>query len=326
MITPEDSDFHERDPALRTWADTTVLLFSVPEAGILGNAYVLARPNLGVVISAIIVGQGLCRQTYEIDFVDPQMHLPCPPSFTDYTLENGLSVKVTKAPTDYQVSYRHYGGACSFDLEFKGLMEPYDLLDPDQNPMLARSTFEGLGDQWTNGHFELFGHVTGELELRGRRYTVDSYEAMDHSWGPRAEEGRRAVGWIPISFGEEFSMHVVMALDIKGGDVIYDAFRFGYVAEHGQVVGLVDAEVTAQRVDMLGVSNHVRATDARGRTFEFVGRAISGHPFHSFNPCSMAYQCLYEYRDGGRIGYGVGFDIFGLDFLAERMSRHGRLR
>lgn len=326
MITPADSDFHDRDPAIRTWAETTVLLFSVPEAGILGNAYVLARPNLGVAISTVIVGQGLCRQTYEIDFIDPQMHLPCPDSFTNYTLDNGLTVDVTKAPTDYHVTYEHYDKSCSFDLRFRGLMQPYDLLDPQQNPMLQESTFGGLGDQWTHGHFELFGHVTGQLELRGKHYQVDSIEAMDHSWGPRAEEGRRAVGWIPIAFGEDFALHVVMALDIIDGEVVYDAFRFGYVMDKGEVFGLVDAHVEAQRVDMLGVGNHVRATDVRGRSYEFYGSAVSGHPFHSFNPCSMAYQSLYRYQDGHRIGYGIAFDIFGLDFLAERTSRHGRKR
>ena len=326
MITATDSDFHQRDRSDRTWTETTVLLFSVPEAGILGNAYVMARPNLGVTISTIIVGQGLCRQTYEIDFTDPQMHLPCPESFTHYKLQNGLTVDVTKAPTDYHVTYEHSLGNCNFDLNFHGLMRPYDALDPAHNPMLGETTFDGLGDQWGNGHFELLGHVTGDLSLRGRHYAVDSFEGMDHSWGPRKEEGRRAVGWIPIAFGEGFGMHIVMALDIRNGEVIYDAFRFGYVMEHGEVFGLVGAEVEAQRVDMLGVSNHIRATDIRGKTHEFYGAAVSGHPFHSFNPCSMAYQSLYRYEHQGRLGYGVGTDVFGLDFLAERMSRHGRRR
>lgn len=326
MITPSDSDFHDRDPAARTWAETTVVLFTVPEARIIGNAYVLARPNLGVVTSSVIVAQGMCRQFYEIDFADPQVHVPCPESFSDYELESGLRVKVTKAPTDYEVSYRHSLGNCSFDLKFEGLMQPYDALDPAHNPALGGETFGGLGDQWSNGHFELMGHVTGELELRGQHYTVDSYEGMDHSWGPRAEEGRRAVGWIPINFGEDFGMHVVMALDIRNGEVVYDAFRFGYVHEKGEVFGLVSAVVQTQRIDMLPASTHVIATDVRGRTFEFYGEALASHPFHAFNPCSMAYQTLYRYHDGERIGYGVGTDVLGLDFLAERMSRHGRMR
>jgi hypothetical protein len=326
MITSIDSEFHQRDPDIHNWAETTVVLFTIPEERIIGNAYVLARPNLGVVTSSVIVAQGMCRQFYEIDFADPQVHVPCPESFTDYKLDSGLRVQVTKAPTDYHVSYAHSLGNCSFDLQFSGLMQPYDALDPAHNPMLGDQTFNGLGDQWSNGHFELLGHVTGELELRGKRYRVDSYEGMDHSWGPRAEEGRRAVGWIPISFGPDFGMHVVMALDIRGGEVFYDAFRFGYVFDNGEVYGLTAAEVETQRIDMLPANTRVKATDVRGRTFEVYGEAIASHPFHAFNPCSMAYQTLYRYHLGDRQGYGVGTDVFGLDFLAERMSRHGRKR
>jgi hypothetical protein len=324
MIEAADSGFHERDTQDRTWAETTVLLFSNPEHGILGNAYVLARPNLGVAISAVIVGQGLCRQFYEVDFLDPQMHLPCPDDFTDYRLENGLDVTVTKPPTDYHVTYEHAGGNCSFDLTFRGLMQPFDALDPAHNPMLGDATFEGLGDQWSNGHFELLGHVTGDLTLRGKNYKIDSYEGMDHSWGPRKEEGKRAVGWIPISFGEDFGMHVVMALGMNGPEVTYDALRFGYVLDKGEVYGLVDAKVETRRVDMLPVSTMVSATDSRGQTHTFYGEAIASHPFQQFNPCSMAYQTLYRYHRGDQLGYGVGTDVFGVDFLAERMSRHGR--
>jgi hypothetical protein len=326
VITPDDSGFHDRDRLDRTWAETTHLLFSDPEQGIIGNAYVLARPNLGVAISAVIVAQGLCRQFYEVDFLDPQMHLPCPDDFTDYRLDNGLSVSVTKAPTEFRMTYEHSLGSCAFDLGFRGLMPPFDTHDATQNPLLQDTGFSGLGDQWSNGHFEMMGHVTGELTLRDRTYRIDSYENVDHSWGPRKEEGRRAVGWIPISFGEDFGMHVVMALDMTGPEVVYDALRFGYVLDHGEVFGLVDAQVETRRVDMLPVSTRVSATDSRGCTHTFYGEALASHPFQQFNPCSMAYQTLYQYHHGDQLGYGIGTDVFGVDFLAERMSRHGRRR
>ena len=121
MIKPEDNDFHPRDPTDRTWTETTFLPFGVPEEGIFGNAYVLARPNLGVCISSIIVTRGFCRQPYEIDFCDPQMHLPCPPKFSSYALENGLTVTATNGVRDYHLTYENALGACSFDLSVRGL-------------------------------------------------------------------------------------------------------------------------------------------------------------------------------------------------------------
>ena len=103
MITDKDAEFHERDPSDLSWTETTFLPFGVPEAGIFGNAYVLARPNLGVVASSIIVSQGICNQPYQIDFTDPQMHLRCPPSFSKYALSNGLKVEATNGPRDYRL-------------------------------------------------------------------------------------------------------------------------------------------------------------------------------------------------------------------------------
>lgn len=329
MINDEDTEFHASDPADRTWTETTVLIFSVPDAGILANAYVLARPNLGVALSSIIIGQGFCRQPYEIDFTDPQMHLPCPESFSNYTLDNGLTVE-SDGPKNYRMRYQNALGAAAFDLTFRGVHEPFDPHDAAQNPLLeqdrAAPADTRRGDEWENGHFEVKGHVTGDLELRGRTYRVDCYEGMDHSWGPRTELGTRSVSWVSVNLGADWVMHMAVPMSIRDGKVHYDRVRFGYVAEGGEVYGLVDGTISAERVDMLAISNHVTATDVRGRQYEFFGSAVSAAPWHSFNPCHVCYHVLFRYQVGDRVGYGEMGDIFGLDYLAERMSRHGRER
>lgn len=328
MILPTDCEFHPRNPKDRTWTETTFLPFGVPEAGIFGNAYVLARPNMGVCISSIIVSKGFCRQPFEIDFCDPQMHLPCPPSFSSYSLENGLTVKALNGVRDYQLTYTNELGACHFDLNFRGLHQPFDPHDPNENPLLEKTAAAPadarLGDTWSNGHFEVKGHITGELELRGKRYKVDCYDGMDHSWGPRRELGTRAVSWISVNFGDELSMHLAVPMVLKNGEVTYDPVRFGFIVQHGEVFGVTAAEVTATRVDMLAMTNHIRATDIRGKTFEFFGSAVGGHPWHSFNPCHVCYQSLMRYSWDGKVGYGEFGDIFGLDYLGDRLSRSAR--
>jgi len=339
MIKPEDCEFHPRDPTDRTWTETTFLPFGVPEEGIFGNAYVLARPNLGICTSSIIVTRGFCRQPYEIDFCDPQVHLPCPPKFSSYTLENGLKVESLNGVRDYRLTYENALGACSFELTFKGLHQPFDPHDPNENPLVAMTTAathdKRLGDawgtvqkgaSWTNGHFEVKGHITGELELRGKRYKVDCYDGMDHSWGPRKEHGTRSVSWISVNFGEAFAMHLAVPMNIRNGEVTYDPVRFGFIVEHGQVYGVTAAEVEAARVDMLAMSNRIKVTDIRGKTFEFFGYAVGGHPWYNFNPCHVCFQALFRYTWGDRVGYGEFGDIFGLDYLSEAMSRSGRHR
>lgn len=328
MITDADSEFHPRDPDDRTWTETMFLPFAIPDEGIFGNVYVLARPNVGIATSSILIGKGFCTQPYEIAFTDPQVHLPCPESFAKFTLGNGLSVNAP-TPKEYDVSYENTLGACSLDLSFRALHEPFDPGDPEQNPLLAadRSTGDSRhGDEWENGHFEVKGHITGNLELRGKKYKVDCYDGMDHSWGPRTETGTRSVAWVSVNFGPELAVHLAVLIDLRDGQVRYEKLRFGFVVENGEVHPVVDADIRAEHTQLLAINNHIRITDARGKEYEFFGTAISSHPWYNFNPSHVSYQGVFRYHWGDKVGYGEMADIYGLDYLAERMSSHGRAR
>lgn len=326
MITAQDAEFHERDTSIDHWAETRYITFSIPEEQMMCEIYVLSRPNIGVITSDIMIQKGIGRHAYQADFHDPQVHLRCPASFTKFRLNNGLSVECIRAPYDYHYSYQHNGGSCSFELDFTAVGEPFDCHDPQQNPLLGDETFSGLGDQWLNGHYDVLGHVTGTLELRGKTYKVDSYDGADHSWGPRLEEGKRAIGWTAVSFGEDYGMHLVTAADIRHGQIHYDKLRFGFVVEDGQTYGLTDAKIEATHIDLLGVNNHIVATDVRGKVHEFYGTAIASHPNYSLNPCQAVFETLYRYQLGDRIGHGMSADCFGLDFLSEHMAPTGRKR
>lgn len=328
MITAADSEFHERDPSISNWAETIVLVFTVPDAGILGNAYVLARPNLGVASSSIVVCSGISPHGYQLDFSDARVHLPCPDSFLKFTLDNGLSVEATDAPRDFRFQYEDTHGACRFDLEFKAVMPPFDTHDPRENPLIAAgaTTDMGYGDAWANGHLDVIGHVTGELELRGKRYEVDCYDGMDRSWGPREEHGNRAVTWLHVTFGEEFGMHLAVTMDLRDGKIVYDDLRFGYIHDHGEVFGVTEAKVEAERTDMVPVSNHIWAKDTRGREHEFRGTAVGGYPWYQFIPAYVCFQSVFRYEHGDRVGYAEMGDIFGMEWLGDRYSSHASVQ
>ena len=110
MVKEEDAEFHVRDPKDYDWAETRFISFSIPQEQLFGNVYVLARPNVGAVISDVTIQKGFSRFPYEMDFHDPQMHLPCPPSFRKFTLRNGLTVEAVRPPYELHYSYRHNGG------------------------------------------------------------------------------------------------------------------------------------------------------------------------------------------------------------------------
>ena len=73
MITSKDSEFHPVRRDNWRWTETTPLTFSIPEAGILGNLYIAARPNLGVALSSVGIVQGFRFNPFEMDFSDAQM-------------------------------------------------------------------------------------------------------------------------------------------------------------------------------------------------------------------------------------------------------------
>ena len=200
--------------------------------------------------------------------------------------------------------------------------------DPEQNALLtARDSVASLdqhGDGWATGHFEVKGHVTGELVLHGQKYDVDCYEGMDHSWGPRRDVGTWAVAWISINFGPDLAMHLAVEENLVDGEVQYGDLRFGFVTEKGETRSLVSAEVEALRVEMLPVANRIKVVDVQGTEWEFRGSAVAGHPWHSFNPRDVCYQSLFRYEHEGRVGWGEMGDIFGLDYLSRHLSRHGR--
>lgn len=341
MITAKDSAYHPSDPKEWRWTETTPLIFSVPEARILANLYVASRPNLGVALSSIAIAQGICRQAYEIDFSDAQVHLPAPKDFTSYELENGLRVDVTEAPLEYRFRYAYKGGdECSLDVTFRGVHRPFDCEDPAENPLLEKAEGHAydsrLGDQWgnrsadanyPNGHFNTIGHTQGELILRGKRYEVDCYDCMDHSWSRRTEVSRRAVGYLSACFGDDYGVHMAVPFDLVDGETVYEKLRFGFVVENGETFGLIDAQVEASTTDMLPMACWVTATDVRGKVHRFSGAAIAGHPYDNFNPSHIAFQSLMRWQsEDGRVGYSELANIFGREFLHAKLSRSARLK
>jgi hypothetical protein len=329
VITDADLAFHNADSPAFDHAETLFMIFSVPEARISGNAYVLCRPNAGVCLSSIYVHQGIHANAWSADYSDAPMHLKCPETMADFTLSNGLSVKGSNGARDYALRYEGRDGMCRFDLSFKGLMDPFDPLDPAQNPMLEvfagdPEASTGAGDSWTKGHYDLVGRITGELELYGKRFEVSCVDGLDRSWGPRAEWNSAPVSWMHLTFGDDLAFHLVVTLDVVNGQQVYTTFRFGYAVVDGECCAVTAAEVEAESVGMLGMHRTVRITDAKGRQWEMVGAAIAAAPWHSAYPSFISFQSLYRWTMGNRVGFSNVTDVIGVTTLSNRLSRLAR--
>lgn len=325
MITDADLEYHHHQSDDPTYAETYFLIFSVPEASISGNAYVLARPNVGVVLSSIYINKGICHNAFEAEFADAPMHLPAPAKFSAFSLDNGFSLSASDAGKNYQFKYESRDQLCRFDLNFAGIMAPFDALDPSHNPMLdSFSNLEeatGAGDSWAKGHYDLVGRITGELELYGKHYRVNCVDGLDRSWGPRLEWNAAPVSWMHMCFDDDLAFHLIMSLDVSEKTPKYTTFRFGYVVDNGETCGIVSATVSGENSGMLGMFRHVQLRDAKGREWEMFGSAIAAAPWHSAYGSFISFQSLYRWSMANRVGYSNVTDVVGLTELGKAFAK-----
>lgn len=204
-------------------------------------------------------------------------------------------------------------------------MPAWDPTDPDENPLLrAEHRDLGLGDAWAGGHLDVAGRVTGTVTLRGATYEVDAMGGLDRSWGTRTELGQAAVTYLHIPVDEDFGIHLVTDLEFDGDEIVCGPLRFGYVYDRDGVHGITEATMTARHASFLPAGTDITVTDVRGRTHGFRGSAVAGAPWYSFSPSYLANQALMRYEHDGRVAHGLLSDVWGIEFLAARRSRHGR--
>ncbi|WP_281783317.1 DUF7064 domain-containing protein [Sinimarinibacterium flocculans] len=324
MIGPEDADFHCPPDADYRWAETNIFSFLVPEEKLMACIYTVSRPVLGVMAADIVVYGALSSRRAECLYIDSQQHLPAPARLSSYRTANGLSVEAVRPPRDYRINYSGYDDT-ALHVDFRGLMEPFDIHDPDHSPRAvrdahARVATSGFGAAY-GGHFDLTGHVTGTLRLRGREYRVDCVETMDHSWGPRIEIGMPSMGWMHAHFGPDFAIHWINTWDMDAPPGEQHRLAHGYVMERGEVHGLTDLKMSVIHVDSVPVSIDVLATDCRGREFSLQGSAQAGAPWVCYTSL-WVYAAMMRWRlDDGRIGYGMAQETQSLQSLTRRQGR-----
>jgi len=100
----------------------------------------------------------------EMDFMIPQMHLPCPPS-SGNSPEKWLDRRSGSDRLRTPLSYRQTWGMKS-RARFHGLWRTFRLHDPKPKSLLAMALLQ-IRDQWLNP-YDVWGHVKGELVLPGR--------------------------------------------------------------------------------------------------------------------------------------------------------------
>ena len=314
MIRDEDVHFHATDPAQPNWAETNYFGFYNAEEKLNVGVYALFRPNLGIVGSTICMNSGFSNAPWEADFVDLQSSLPIPDGLAAYTLANGLSVTCTKPNLDWEIRYDDREGT-TIDVAFKAIMLPFDIQDPEMDPMKAKALAEAdksghfaWGTAY-NGHFDLSGRVTGSVSIRGRNVPIDCVSTMDHSWGPRPERGAPNMSWLHAHFSDDLAIHVIFSFDPeKNGTGL--TLTHGYVAENGKVYGLKAGHGrTVRRRERYAESLDLVLVDKNDREWRLAGRGLNTFPWQCW-PNMVAFNVLAEWECNGQRGYGEIMDFF----------------
>ena len=324
MITPEDLEYHTppAEQADHKWAETLIFPIAIPEEHLLVMVYVCARPFLGAMSQDVYIYGALTENRAELLYVDAQNHLPAPERYSDIQTPAGLSIKAVKPPRDFRIDYVGYDDT-EIHVDYIGIMEPFDVHDPNHTPYAVGSFEErveksGFSKAW-NGHFDMTGHVTGTVKVRGQAYQVDSYERMDHSWGVRGEMDLVAMDSISAQFDENLAFHIINHLDLDAPQGSDQKLAHGYVLEDGEMYGVQDLELTTTRIGVTIAAMDMKVTDVRGKVFHLYAMADVGAPWNIYT--TVCYTALMRWVLDGRVGYGVVMEVLPIPELTRRRGR-----
>jgi len=329
MITAKDiMEFHvppEKDNNM-DWAETNFFGFYNSKENFTVGVYQIFRKPLNVVLSNVWVAKGFGRDASECLYNDYRVHLEIPKEarLGDYSLANGLHVKATKPPMDYDIKYRSEDGALEIDVQFEAMMPPYDMQDPEMDPVTAKlladggvDGHQGFGEAFQR-HFEQSGRFTGVMKLRGKEYEISEISTIDHSWGPRTEFKTNNLTWSHVHAEPDFAIHTLFEFDPNKDPINYGPFSHGYVMEGGKCYGIVSGTGRSpQRDGYQQKSIEIEVVDVRGKTFGYKGKAVTGYPWQAW-PSVCGYQAMFEATlNDGRKAYGEGQDFMSMPYMTE---------
>ncbi len=187
---------------------------------------------------------------FDARYIDIQNHLNIPDKLEAFSLPNGLTFSAT-SPEHYRVDYIGVDDT-EIHLDFDGIHQPYDIHDPDIDPMARASTSDaiehsGFGSAYSS-HFDLTMRARGKIKVRGQAYDVDCLATNDHSWGPRPERGMRMMGYMNAHFDDDYVVQTIWEFDAARPDGEQHIFKHGYAIVDGKLRGGIAATLKHRSV------------------------------------------------------------------------------
>jgi hypothetical protein len=315
MITAGDVEFHTPDPVPDDWAETYFFDLFVPEAGLHGWVYLVARPAAGAVVCDVEFVDRISPRPFDARYIDLQHHIPIPDRWSAFRLPNGLSFAAA-SPTRYRIDYVGVDDT-EIHVDVTGLMQPYDIHDPAIDPMAKERPADqvahtGFGSAYAN-HFDLTVRSVGTVRVRGEEHPVDCVGTMDHSWGPRPERGMSQMSYVNAHFEDGSVVQTIWAFERDRPAGEQHVFTHGYAIEGGTVHGGIAGRLTVERDDLLATSLDLRMTDVRGIEHRIAGTPVNNHVWTPYGCCPTGMAMLDWRTEDGRRGVGTSMESNPLD-------------
>lgn len=315
MITSADAALHiSDDPA---FAETNYFPMYVPERSLYIGLYLLARSNFGCALSTVCMNSRRVDTPWDAEYCDMQMYLPIGNDFDmrNYRLANGLAVRSPEPNQVWEIDFDD-GAGTEVHVTYRALMPPFDIHDPDQSPMVDPN-LDGKEWNWGrayDGHYNLSGHIEGEVILRGDRLAIDCVSFMDHSWGPRPERFPYTMSWIFAGFSKDLTIQAICNFEPVDQGIAL-TLGHGYVLEDGNVYGLTAGTGKTLRRGWYPQEIRLEVTDIRDKTWTLSGLAHSSFPWQAW-PNVVGFTALMRWElEDGRVGMGEVEDFLGLETL-----------
>lgn len=315
MIIQQDIGFHTPPDVDHRWGETYWFGLFVPEANLYGWVYLVFRAGTGAVLCDVEFIDRCSPDMLVARYIDIQNHLPIPERLDRFTLANGLSFVAT-TPSRYRLDYVGVGDT-ELHLDLAGIHEPYDIHDPQIDPMARTDTGEaithsGFGSAYAS-HFDLTQRVTGTVTVRGSTYDVDCLATNDHSWGPRAERGMNMMGYVNAHFDDEYVVQTIWSFDASRPDGSQHTFKHGYAIVDGELIGGVGGELTVRHEGIFPRSIGLVMHDAAGGVHRLTGTPRAYHQWVPYGCCPTAHAMIGWKDTDGRSGVGTSMEAFPLD-------------
>jgi hypothetical protein len=315
-LTAKDDLFHPVPDDHHTWTETNWFgMMFIPEKQLQFDLYAWFHPNLRCVYSFFYVSKGIKKNHLAADYFDSRCWLPMPKGNLDnYTLENGLSVKVLKPLMTYQLDYVDRARETELHVIWDAIMPPY---------LFPRGE-----------HFEQAGRVKGTLRFEGEEHEVNCLVVRDHSWVHRPEApklGRRPIGFVACAFedGTAFCLTIPDSNYKTSGNASEappwltqteappgEFVPFCWLHKDGGTRQIRSAKLTTRReADGFRPTRfHVDFVDERQERYVIQGETLTYYPLHQMQN-NMFACCIARFSLNGVKAWGAYYEVMENDVV-----------